>query len=103
MQHHSTASSRQHLRVLILIENLPLDRDSRVQRQCRSLIGAGHSVTVICPRRDSRRPPPEIGPVRLITYPRSRDATTGLGYILEYGYSLFMTAILVFWVAITSG
>lgn len=103
MARRRAPGSRERLRVLILIENLPLDRDSRVRRQCRSLVDAGHRVSVICPRRGPRRSVPDAGPVRVVTYPRPRDAASRWGYLFEYGYSLFMTAILTLWVAITSG
>lgn len=89
-------------RVLILIENIPLHRDVRVQRECQSLLDAGYAVTVVCPRGE-RSGEPALDRVRLLTYPSSREASTPLGYVAEYAYSLLMMWLLVGWAALTHG
>ncbi len=40
-------------RIVILLENLPVERDRRVWRQARALAAAGLSVTVVCPGKQS--------------------------------------------------
>ena len=84
-------SARDH--VVILLENLPLARDSRVRRQCRTLVDAGYDVTVICPRLDGSDGASVEG-VAVRSYPR-RDATTALGFLAEYVYSLAASAWLL--------
>jgi len=55
------AESRGH--VVIIVVNLPVERDRRVIRECLALEEAGYQVTVICPR----------GPGRLTRLPGSRS------------------------------
>ena len=38
--------------VVIIIQNLPLRLDRRVRNECRALIEAGYTVSVICPKED---------------------------------------------------
>ncbi len=90
-------------RVLILLENLPLERDNRVRRQCASLLENGYDVTVVCPRRTWRRQKPADPSVRVYSYPRPNDASGALGYVAEYAYSLLSTALIVAWLAATRG
>lgn len=49
--------------VVIVVVNLPAERDRRVIRECVALEAAGYRVTVICPR----------GPRRLASLPGTRD------------------------------
>jgi glycosyltransferase involved in cell wall biosynthesis len=46
------ASRRPH--VVIVVVNLPVERDRRVIRECQALEAAGYRVTVICPRGPGR-------------------------------------------------
>ncbi|MDQ1730752.1 MAG: hypothetical protein QOK10_911 [Pseudonocardiales bacterium] len=79
-------------RVLIMVENVALARDHRLRKQVQALVGAGYGVSVIC-RRD---PANEAGPgVRLHEYPATPDATSKLGYLREYGWSLLMAGWLM--------
>ena len=95
----SSSTSTRSGRILVVIENVPLQRDSRVQRECRSLLAAGHEVTVVCPASAAQLDP-SLGPVRLLTYPRRRDASRPLGYLAEYVYSLLATSVLVTWAVV---
>ena len=99
----STGSRPARNRVVILVENISLDHDRRVQRQCRSLLDAGFDVTVICPSGEPGDLEPELASVRLMTYPRSWDASGAVGYVVEYGYSLLATWILLAWLGMTRG
>lgn len=44
------AAGLEVMRVLMLVENLPVPLDRRVWQEARALRDAGHEVTVICPR-----------------------------------------------------
>ncbi|RKR88050.1 glycosyltransferase involved in cell wall biosynthesis [Micromonospora pisi] len=81
------ASRRPH--VVIVVVNLPVERDRRVIRECLALEAAGYRVTVICPR----------GPGRLTMLPGSVDtairsfpqplAGTGvLSFAAEFAWAL---------------
>jgi glycosyltransferase involved in cell wall biosynthesis len=90
--------------VLVLLENLPLDRDTRVRRECRALLDAGYGVSVIAPRGSSRGKDRSLPEVRLHTYPPLPfQPRTKLGYLAEYGYSFVMTTLLVAVVELTEG
>lgn len=85
-------------RVLILIENLPLDKDARVRRQCRALLDAGYDVSVICPRGDDERTAEELPDVRLHTFAAPAEGRTAAGYLREYLHAWFATA----WLTLTT-
>jgi glycosyltransferase involved in cell wall biosynthesis len=46
-------SNRTGRRVLVIVQNLPFPRDRSVWLQCRTLVDAGHRVSVISPRGES--------------------------------------------------
>ena len=48
------------LRVLIIVENLPVPLDRRVWQQACALRDAGHDVTVICPQMRGWTTPFEV-------------------------------------------
>jgi glycosyltransferase involved in cell wall biosynthesis len=82
-----TASRRPH--ILLVVENVALARDHRLQKQVSSLHGHGYRVTVIC------RSDPGNGRftgARLRTYRAPADGTSKLGFAWEYGYSFAMAA-----------
>jgi len=81
-------------RVLIIVENLPLGRDARVQRECRALLEAGYGVSVICPQGDRTEVPDDLAAVRLHQYPRPRERASVAGYVYEYLWSWLCTAAL---------
>lgn len=81
--------------VLILLENLPLQRDARVKRQCRALLEAGFQVAVVCPRSEV---PVEddLADVGLWTWRPPDEPSTPLGFLWEYLVALFCGTILTF-------
>ena len=79
--------TRRQLRVLIIVENLPVERDLRVRRECRALIEAGYGVSVICPASSGDEELEELTPVVLHRYPPPREPTSQLGFIYEFAYS----------------
>ncbi len=70
--------------VLLVVENVALARDHRLQKQASSLHAHGYRVTVICRSDPGNGRFPGIG---LRTYRAPADGTTKLGFIREYGYS----------------
>lgn len=76
--------------IVVLVENLPLERDARVKRQCRALIDAGYRVSVICPRGDTDDA--GIPGVAVYSYPPPKERSTKTGFLWEYGYSWVMSA-----------
>jgi glycosyltransferase involved in cell wall biosynthesis len=73
--------------VLLVVENVALARDHRLQKQARSLQAHGYRVTVIC------RSDPGNGRftgIRLRAYRAPADGESKLGFLREYGYSFAM-------------
>lgn len=77
--------------VLLVVENVALARDHRLQKQASSLRAHGHRVTVICRGDPGNRQFPGIG---VHTYRAPADGTSKLGFLREYGYSFTMAALL---------
>ena len=42
--------ARRGTRVLIIVQNLPVPLDRRVWLECKALMSAGYTVSVICPK-----------------------------------------------------
>ena len=78
-------ASRRAPHVLLIVENVPLARDHRLRKQVGTLLAHGYRVTVIC-RADPRNH--AYPGVRVREYHAPADATSKLGFIREYGYSL---------------
>jgi glycosyltransferase involved in cell wall biosynthesis len=70
--------------VLLMVENVALARDHRLQKQVASLLAHGYRVTVIC-RADPGNCRFPGASVR--AYRAPADGTSKLGFAWEYGYS----------------
>ena len=89
-----TSMGRQ-LRVLIIVENLPVPFDRRVWSEATTLRDAGHAVSVICPKgprlsavaRDHRRHS-DLSP------PLPVEARGAAAYFIEYPIALFWEFLL---------
>lgn len=91
-------------RVLVIVENLPVERDTRVRKQCQSLVGAGYGVSVICPRGSKTDLEiPELRQVDVHRYPAPPGGGTKLGFAWEFLYSWLATAALTIEVFVTRG
>ena len=88
------------IRVLLMVENVSLGRDHRLRKHATALVQAGMHVTVIC-RRDPGNH--DLPGVRVLDYPAPVDATTKLGFVREYLYSLVMAAALTVRAMLTGG
>jgi glycosyltransferase involved in cell wall biosynthesis len=78
---------RGRLRILIVIENVPLARDHRARKQVQSLLEAGYDVSVICRKDAGNAPYRGSQRLRLYEYPPPGDAPGKLSFAIEYGYS----------------
>lgn len=75
--------------IVIVVVNLPADRDRRVIRQCQSLEKAGYRVTVICPRGERRvsvLPGTTATVVR--TFPQPFAGSGVLSFAVEFAWAL---------------
>lgn len=82
-------------RVLVLVENVPLGTDNRLKKQARTLLANGFDVTVIC-RRHPRNKTCVPG-VHVLQYPSPPEGKGLLAFMVEYGYSVAMAAVLTLW------
>src|SRR5437762_1272562 len=73
--------------VLLIVENVALARDHRLQKQVGTLSASGYRVTVIC-RADPGNH--AYSGARVHAYPAPADAPSKLGFVREYAYSLLM-------------
>jgi glycosyltransferase involved in cell wall biosynthesis len=76
---------RRHL--LLVVENVAIARDHRLQKQVSSLAGHGYRVTVVC-RGDVGND--RFTQARLRTYRAPADGESRLGFLWEYAYSFVM-------------
>jgi glycosyltransferase involved in cell wall biosynthesis len=87
------------IRVLLMVENVPIGRDHRLRKHATALVAAGMKVTVIC-RRDPDNH--ELPGVRVLDYPAS-DGESRLGFIREYAWSLAAAAVLTLRAMLSGG
>jgi glycosyltransferase involved in cell wall biosynthesis len=73
--------------VLLVVENVAIARDHRLQKQVSSLVAHGYRVTVVC-RSDPDND--RFTGARLRTYRAPADGGSRMGFIWEYGYSFAM-------------
>jgi glycosyltransferase involved in cell wall biosynthesis len=100
MERRARSNSR---KVLMLIENVCFPADRRMWHAAKALQEAGYEVSVICRKGENPDEKPSFEVVRgvkVYRYPMLWDASGKIGYLLEYSWSLFCTAILslVVWV-----
>ena len=75
--------------VCIIVENLPVPLDRRVWSEARALNEAGYLVSVICPKgKRSHTASYEVLEGIHIYRHHSWEASSPMGYLLEYGMSL---------------
>ena len=98
----TSGMSERHERVLIILENLPLERDARVQRECAALVDAGYEVSVIARAGASRGA--GAGPrVTVHTYPAPPEPRTKIGFAFEFAYSWLAAVLLTLRVLVRPG
>jgi glycosyltransferase involved in cell wall biosynthesis len=78
------------MRVLILVENLPVPFDRRVWQEACALRDAGHDVTVVCPRMRGYTQPEEIlEGIQIYRHWISSEAKSVFGFLAEYASALW--------------
>jgi glycosyltransferase involved in cell wall biosynthesis len=78
------------MRVLILVENLPVPFDRRVWQEACALRDAGHQVTVICPQMRGYTQPEEVlEGIQIYRHWISGEAGSLGGFITEYTTALW--------------
>lgn len=87
------SSERRRPHVLVLVQNAPIERDTRVQRIVTALDAASIRSVVICPANASA-PRMEIEGVRILRFRPARERSGVLGFAFEYSWSLVAMAAL---------
>ncbi|MFK3984939.1 glycosyltransferase family 4 protein [Micromonospora sp. NPDC050397] len=81
------ASRRPH--VVIVVVNLPVERDRRVIRECLALEAAGYRVTVICPRGPGRLTMlPGTVDTAIRSFPQPLAGSGVLSFAAEFAWAL---------------
>ena len=91
--------------VLMLIENGTFPFDRRMRHLAEALRGAGYKVSVICPRANehSRSGFEVVDGIKVYRYPVPLQASTRLGYFLEYPWAFLCLGALSLLVWIRDG
>lgn len=98
------ASAGKPLRVLVVVENLPVPFDRRVWQEATTLRDAGYDVSVICPMGKGCDKRFEIiEDIHVYRHRLPVEAAGALGYALEYGAALFWQSVLAWRVYFTRG
>lgn len=85
------ASARRRRRaahVAVVVENVSLADDNRLQKQCTALVEAGHRVSVVTRRDPANEPLRHVPGLRLVEYPAPPDGASTVGHLKEYAISL---------------
>jgi glycosyltransferase involved in cell wall biosynthesis len=92
-------------RVVFLIENMSFPRDPRVRREATALQQDGWDVSVIAPggADHDTRWFEVMGGVKVYRYWQPWQGTGIPGYLLEYGWAMTWTFVLICWIWITDG
>jgi glycosyltransferase involved in cell wall biosynthesis len=78
------------MRVLIIVENLPVPLDRRVWQEACALRDAGHDVTVVCPRMRGFNEPEEVlDGIQIHRHWISGEAAGIRGFLAEYASALW--------------
>ncbi|MEA2509167.1 MAG: hypothetical protein QOG21_1249 [Actinomycetota bacterium] len=85
-------ASRRRLRILLIVESLPLGSDHRVKKQVQSLLDEGHEVCVICRRSFRNDPYRNVPNLRLLEHRPPPELPGKLGFFVEYSLSFVMAA-----------
>ncbi|MEV0394678.1 glycosyltransferase family 4 protein [Polymorphospora rubra] len=80
------ADRRPH--VVIVVVNLPVERDRRVIRECRALEAAGYRVTVICPRGPQKLRILPGTATQIRSFPQPLAGSGVLSFAAEFAWAL---------------
>ena len=77
------------LKILIIVENLPVPFDTRVWQEATTLAGNGYTVSVICPRgRGYDREEEFLDGVHIFRHDLPAEGNGAIGYLKEYSTAL---------------
>lgn len=83
-------AKRVRLRVLVLVQNLPVPFDRRVWQEALALNSAGYEVHIICPRtKDFPLRRDRLNDIYIYRYHPGPEARRLIGYVLEYAIAIF--------------
>jgi glycosyltransferase involved in cell wall biosynthesis len=85
---------RSDVRILIIVQNLPVPFDRRVWLECQVLRDAGYGVSVVCPKGPGDPSFDVVEEVSLYKYRPYPPNPGKIGFLAEYAYSFLMTALL---------
>jgi len=92
------------IRILIIVENLPVPFDTRVWKEALSLREHGYDVRVICPKgRGFERSRETLDGIEIYRHWMPVEGHGALGYFLEYGCASFFEFIYSWWVFLRHG
>ena len=80
------------LRILIIVQNLPVPFDRRVWLECQALTEADYQVAVVCPKGKGDPGYQVIDGVELYKYEPYAPGGSRLSFVAEYAYSFAATA-----------
>jgi glycosyltransferase involved in cell wall biosynthesis len=79
------------LRILIIVQNLPVPFDRRVWLECQALVSAGYRVAVVCPKGSGDPAYQVIDTVELYKYRPYAPGGSKFSFVAEYAYSFLAT------------
>jgi hypothetical protein len=83
------------MRVLILVQNLPVPFDRRVWQEALALNAAGHEVHVVCPRtKEYSRRREILNDIHIYRYTPGPEARRAVGFLSEYSVALLAQFLL---------
>ncbi len=92
------------IRVLIIVENLPVPFDTRVWKEALSLRENGYEVAVLCPRGKGYTAGHEVlHGVHVYRHPMPQEGNSPLGYLVEFGCALFWEFFYTWWIYFRHG
>jgi glycosyltransferase involved in cell wall biosynthesis len=91
-QSERTRPAPEGVRLLIIVQNLPVPFDRRVWLECQGLTSAGYRVAVVCPKGKGDPAYEVIDSVELYRYLPYAPGGSKLSFIAEYAYSFLATA-----------
>jgi glycosyltransferase involved in cell wall biosynthesis len=81
--------------VVVIVENVPLGVDTRLRKQVRDLLAAGHRVSVVTMRDDDNAVYHDMPHLRVFEHRPPAQAAGALGYAREYFVSFCRASALV--------
>jgi len=85
------------MKILIIVENLPVPFDRRVWQEATTLKNNGYSVSIICPAmRGYLKKYELLDGIHIHRHPLPIEGSRAMGYLLEYSSALYYQFILSF-------